>query len=562
MKRALLNFTKKIDIVLIILLTITLICCGISFGHLPLPMYDVGREAYLPQRILEGQVLYKDILNLFGPFSYLLTALIYKLLGSNLETLFIIGCTCAVLLISGIYELSKIMLDRKIACIITLLSIIIGVFCVNHCNASYILPYSHAMVYGTIATVWSVYFLIKSEKQQNKPVLYKCIAAFLAGISFINKYEFAFAAFFIVSYIVYDLFRKNKKGCVAAVLSFIMPIVTVFGYLLHQGLTLSELYNSFIIIKNIVQTHSYQNYYRKGGTLFLYENFKLDLIEFIKFSIFSALYFFSVKLLKQQNDWGSILFIVTTVILVNTFYINLFDHLSFLPILIILLFIFSYKNLDKTSKIFIITTILLEYKVLWMLSLRHYGVFFAPFTIISLFLMIKDKFKNTLILFLIVTTLLMFNRAIFEINYTATSLATYNHPLFVNTTDARKINRLIFYIMDNTKPDDKIIIYPENIIVNYITGRKTDDFYYQMGPAYMEQFGEENIIKHFKETKPEYFVFTSDTLPEYNHTSFCESYAQEFCKFVQNNYNGKILYNNIEQKDKVIVYKRKDLKYD
>ena len=55
------------------------------------PSIDFGREAYNPFAILNGAVLYKDIFNIFGPFSYLFNALMYKLFGTHLNSLYLAG---------------------------------------------------------------------------------------------------------------------------------------------------------------------------------------------------------------------------------------------------------------------------------------------------------------------------------------------------------------------------------------------------------------------------------------------------------------------------------------
>ena len=74
---------------------------------------------------------------------------------------------------------------------------------------------------------------------------------------------------------------------------------------------------------------------------------------------------------------------------------------------------------------------------------------------------------------------------------------------------------------------------------------------------YFETFGEENVIRHFKETKPEYFVLTNRDTFDYGKSFICKDYALNFCKFVKSDYVkiktvGKQTY-------KMEIYKRKDL---
>ena len=50
-------------------------------------LVDFGREAYLPWRILAGEVLYRDLAYLAGPFSPYWNAWWYFLCGVSLQTL-------------------------------------------------------------------------------------------------------------------------------------------------------------------------------------------------------------------------------------------------------------------------------------------------------------------------------------------------------------------------------------------------------------------------------------------------------------------------------------------
>ena len=50
-------------------------------------VWDYGRELYTPWRITCGQVLYKDIASLFGPFPPYWNALLFKVFGVSVMTL-------------------------------------------------------------------------------------------------------------------------------------------------------------------------------------------------------------------------------------------------------------------------------------------------------------------------------------------------------------------------------------------------------------------------------------------------------------------------------------------
>ena len=99
-------------------LIILWVLCGIALfifcGHYGNILTDIGREIYYPERIIQGKALYKDLFNIYGPFSYMLNALLYKILGANLRTLYFAGALCSFAIVSGIYIIAKKFLSDNI----------------------------------------------------------------------------------------------------------------------------------------------------------------------------------------------------------------------------------------------------------------------------------------------------------------------------------------------------------------------------------------------------------------------------------------------------------------
>ena len=195
------NFIKE-NYYLIFLWVICGIALFFSVGHCNNIMLDIGREVYYPEQILKGEVLYKDLFVIYGPFAYLFNAILYKVLGAKLSTLYFSGICSSFLAISGIYFLAKEFLSKSLSFSICLLTIFTSVYSAVFFNFSF--PYSWAMLYGTIAYVFALLSLIKFEKTNNKNLLY--LTSFLLGICISCKYEFAIP---ILLYIVY-LFIKLR----------------------------------------------------------------------------------------------------------------------------------------------------------------------------------------------------------------------------------------------------------------------------------------------------------------------------------------------------------------
>ena len=184
MKSFLIN--NKYILLLGIFCTLALI---VFCGHYNNILLDIGREVYYPEQILNGKVLYKDLFNIYGPFSYLFNALLYKILGIKLGALYFAGIVSSYLLVFGGYSLARKYLSELLSFCAGIFIIISGVCAVHIFN--YTLPYSYAMLYGATGALYSVLFLIKYKENNNTGYFY--LSALLGGFCVANKYDFIFS---------------------------------------------------------------------------------------------------------------------------------------------------------------------------------------------------------------------------------------------------------------------------------------------------------------------------------------------------------------------------------
>src|SRR5574344_1546883 len=92
------NRVDVIAIFAILLLFFTLF--KIFYGYLGDFLFDCGREAYFPLEVLKGKVLYKDIFDNYGPFSYQFNAVLYYLMGVSLNTLRMAGAATSIVILT------------------------------------------------------------------------------------------------------------------------------------------------------------------------------------------------------------------------------------------------------------------------------------------------------------------------------------------------------------------------------------------------------------------------------------------------------------------------------
>ncbi len=514
---------------LYILLLITFTLTWAHQGHI---IIDSGREIYYPERILNGSILYKDLFNIYGPFSYLYNALLFKVFSVKLSTIYLSGIITATAIITMIYLLSRLFFEKLMSFSITILSIVIG--CFSFYIFNYIFPYSYGMTYGLLACLISLYFLIFFLRNNQSQNFY--LSTFFAGIAISNKYEFLpYCLIFIF------LAFKNKlslKINITAFITFIIMPVLCFGILFYQGLTITDLYHNFKDIYNMTQTATLRFFYIISGLIFqkptlgiLIRNFIKDLIPISL--IFCGIHYFSKYKIKATIALLLGIFFTFKGLSVETF--------IFLPLLLIILACICCKNKTEEINIFSITALLMSLKVFWATTLNSYGLFFIPILIIALINYAKKEWHKTIIIYLLCLTLgfafLNYKERTYKkIPITSNRGIIYEHSEYKTTAQ-----ELVNYILNNTKQEDKILILPEGLFFNFLTNRKSDDYYNSYLPLYIETFGENRLINSIKKNNPQYIFIHNFPTSNYYFKSICKDYGFEICEYINSEYRPKNL---------------------
>ena len=545
---------KKLDIYLLCLIGITILACFLFAGHYNEMLTDLGREVYYPEQILKGKVLYKDLFNIYGPMSYMLNALWYKIFGIKLETLYFSGSVLALFFVCGIYESAKLFLDKISAFILGIFTIVLGVM--SPVIFNFVFPYSQAMLYGSVFFTWSAYFLARYySKPQNTKFL--IISSLFAGFAIANKYEFLLYGMFICILIFVDYIkRKNIKNLLYGLLTFLIPILLPIIILFIQGLRLNDLLKSFHIVNTMTHTQTLKTFYSGVGIVPTHMLFKiLALKTFLTAVIFGMIYI--VLKIWDRNKFLSaslgILFILLITLFTN---ISVHEFIMFLPILTLILLVINYKKLLLAEKVFVFSSLIASAKVFFSMLLYSYGSFCAPGIITSFFILNKDKkyLLKTSQLLLIILTLLCFSYSI-KLQKTFSPVDSGRGTFYTKFENAKVYKELINFIDIETKDSDNILIVPEGMTINFMTKRNGYDFYNSFIPLYIETFGEEVITDYYKINNPEYIVIFNPNNREYGFSSICEDFALSFCSFVNKkyNYDTEILGKEIT----VRIYKKK-----
>ena len=531
---------------LIILWIICILGLLLFVGHYAGILIDFGREVYYPEQILSGKVLYKDIFNIYGPLSYQLNALWCGIFGTNLSTFYAVGAFLSLWAVSGVYLISSKFLSKFLSFCIGIFTCVIGIASVSIFNFHF--PYSWAVMYGLCGFLFSLYFLvsyIETEKSQDL-----CISALLAGFCVTSKYDFLLYAVLILFFVL-----KNKDWK-ALLCFFAFPLIS-FGILFLQGLNFHDLINSLQTIKNMAQSKTLTYFYQNSGIYFHPKIFITNTILFVCFALpFGGM-------IWGGKFFGKNKFVSVTICLISLWLLSKMYTpeivLGFLPLFLLIFALASWRKFDVKSAVLTFAVLAASAKVFWLLIIQSYGSYYVSVLLIGVFTILfkylnKDleKFAG---IFVLALSLLIFSDNFGNLQVTQSKIETSRGVVYTGAKFANGSNELIKYLGEKTKPSDRVVIFPEGMMINFLAERKSDDFYNSLLPLYAESLGESSFVKHFTSDMPEYFVFNNLDMSDYYFKYICQDYGLEFCGFVKLNYT---LDEVIDGDLRYLVFKRKD----
>ncbi len=172
--------------ILIVLFTVVV---ALSWQMWANPVIDGGREMNTPLRLLRGELLYSQVYYLYGPVAPFFNALLYKLFGIHLNTLYAAGLAGSLLLVLLIFHLGCRFMTAFEA---MLAAAAVLLLCIFKQAGNIIFPYSYAALYGTILGTLALAAQLHYLRSNRAGSL--IAAGALSGLAFCCKLEFGFAA--------------------------------------------------------------------------------------------------------------------------------------------------------------------------------------------------------------------------------------------------------------------------------------------------------------------------------------------------------------------------------
>ncbi len=586
------NFAKKYCIAeLFLIFAVSAFLFFLFYGKQDVYLVDVSREAYLPWQVLKGQVLYKDIFNVYGPLGYQINAMLYFLFGVNLNTLYFAGFINSLIILFTIFYTVKLFADKKTAFSVCGVVMFVCVYARNFFN--FIFSYSYNALYSLSGFLLSLYFAllyIKENKTKN------LILAFLfAGFSFANKIEDL--PYFVLLFLLLPfLLKKYWKKYLYSIGAFLFFPVLSFGILLLQGAGFNDFFNAAVLIKKLINAPATQYFYYAYGLYFNPEAVKMVLLMLLKaikilwlpFIILFAFSYLNFRYVNRRILKYAVNFLLLCIsfyVVIKTFpvtekyYHSIFCWIGIacLAIFGILFVYYAYRifkqkikfeqipAFDKMYMFLLLSALCVSLKGLFDVVITCYGTFtltalLMPFII---FLVVyfpakmsektKQAWRSTVFYFCIMAMAasLFYNvyRVVTTGNYT---LNTPQGSITIRDIYTYQ-NELIKYIRENTPENAKILTMPEGAMINFLSQRDSDNRYYYLIPVNVEIFGLDNILKDLVKNPPDYILLNDMIYGVYANGNFC-NYADKICDFVTNEYIPQI---SAKGPVNMVLYKKK-----
>jgi len=524
------NHKKNLIILSIIFIILTILTWG-KTGNI---LIDFSRESYIPYQINNGEKLYKDIFIVYGPFGYIINALLYKI-STNINLLILEAHLISYGIVLLFYYILNIFFAKKVSFIFTIFFLLISVFTTS--TFTFTQPYS----FSTFWSVFGLYVALYSLLYNKNKLLFLALGLVLSA-----KIEFFIPAF-IISISV--LFAKRKNFLKDFFLILIFPSVTIL-YLLINQITLNDIIQNANYIKTMVQTKAIASLYKGMGCFYLDKYFKFNITETFKLVAISALSYLFWIIKKPSVSYG--IAIIGFIFLNNLFALNLGVFMAIFFTLIA----FKNKNITKDETILFFFALILCSKSIFALNPLGYSNFGYCLIIYYLFLQLqkivnKKWLINILIIFLVFITLDSLN---YMFNNNKTSVNTPIGKIWVEKKQEKIFKGLNQFIKKYTNKEETFIILPEGQIFNLIH-KKPHDFYNStFTPLDFETFKDENLTKQLNENQTDYIIFYPRDTKEYGAESICYDYGVDFCKYIIDNYTRVGI---IKDEQSVLIYKIK-----
>ena len=575
------RLSERIAVLLILLAGIVM--AWVSWQKWCDPIIDFGRELYIPWLLCQGKVLYKDI-NMFfyGPFSYYLNALVFRIFGININIL--VGFNLVLISITTyiVYKVIKSASTPLCAFLAALSFIILFAFprYLVIGNYNFVTPYAHAATHGMVLSLLSLFFMHRYVKTDKLAYAYLCW--FVVGLILLTKVEI-FAAIFSSMLLSWSwILWTQKEKASTIVLRFMTFIFLMVVPLFLAVVFFSRFFSFCEAVLHIL--NPYFLIFHRGHSFspFSVGAMGLDqplanthrMLSWLCIYVSVALILMAVNHLlttvsknTKHRGLSALAFLITLPFIDATIKGSLpyLEYFVPIPLIVTLYSVYMMFRLRKIQShdtawgktlmclsLSVFALVLLARRFL-NVNLIHYGFFlilpgFLILLIIvfdllpSLMKRITGETKFGMVPIVVLIACIMYS-------YFSHSLKLYNMMNYPIESNREVIKSFDLKYADTSKiiqeaidridamigPNQTFTVFPEGLMFNYLTRRQSPSPYTAFLPTFFSVF-DKAILESLQEKPPDFVLLVERSTIEYGYRYFGIDYATEVFDWILENY--------------------------
>ncbi len=531
----------------------------------PDPMIDFGREAYVPWKLSEGAVLYRDIAYHNGPLSPYLNALFFRLFHPSLHLLFSINGILLLIMLALVYTWALKISGRIGALASALVFILLFAFerFLPYGNYNWMAPYSHEMTHGLLLATASLLCLVSNNTKKSLRFL---AAGAIAGLVFLTKSEIFIALACAITTVF--ILRFERRGLLLFMCGFLVPVLSSFLlFLTFLPVAESAAATSgawrYVIAGGLksVFAQTYAGTDSLGASLALLSSSVLGVAAMLV--LLAAV---SWKLFSHAERTGAftISFLVTAGFLLLAGKTVQVDYAFLgLPAWCVMLIAFSAFRLKKSDRdderirwraalVFAVFSLVLLLKVLLSTQIIHYGFVLAlPATILCVCALLDwlpellsrhrtgaEQIFRAGAGGLLVGTIAWFLQVMHTNLAPQTHSVGWNGDVFRADLRGASLQQAAETMRARFAPSDTLVVVPESEMLNYLLRAKNPTPYGNFNPHQLEIFGENRVVVALAESPPTHVIWVDRIYDEYDADYLGKDYGRQLVRWLMENYDA------------------------
>jgi 4-amino-4-deoxy-L-arabinose transferase-like glycosyltransferase len=558
----------------------------ISWRRWPDLIVDFGGQLYIPWRLANGAVLYRDLYYFAGgPLSQYFNALLFKIFGASFFTLIVANLTLVAATLFLIYRRFVASTDVLTATTICLGIVLVFAFgqYTTIGNYNYIAPYSHEVLHGLLLSILAVVLL--SDWLKNEKIRFAFAAGFCGGLVFLTKPDVfvTLAVACIVAFIIFYITRRRidfaLKSLAAFLFAGLIPALGFFFYFLSVENWRESLRSVVFGWLPLFQTAIAKNPYYQWcmGLDLPFPHLRDMAVQFLFVAItvafYAAAFRFLQKLKSKPAKWFLWLLLIVPLLLLA----DRFDWggcgaaLPLLAFTTCALLREHFKKLSLEMEIVFpllwsVFGLVLLLKLGLFSRISHYGFALAmPAFVSAVYLLLwllprllgnrfqvpARLFRATVWLVLLVGFGNLFQQS--ENFYASKNLAVGqgNDRIMAfgpdgNSVEARTTEAALAWIETNVPPDATIAALPQGILLNYLSRRINPTPCLDWNPTMFTVFGQEKMTAAFEKNPPDYVCLVEWKSYDFGVGYFGKEpgYGVELMQWIDKNYTPAQLFGS------------------